>query len=90
MIELLTTNRNWYVASNDEASDGRADIIVEHINRKIGFVVELKVVKDIEKLDNACVIALKQIEDKDYTAILRKSRFRYLLMELLSVVKTVR
>lgn len=76
MIELLTTNRNWYVASNDEASDGRADIIVEHINRKIGFVVELKVVKDIEKLDNACVIALKQIEDKDYTAILRKSRFK--------------
>ncbi len=76
MIDLLTANRNWYVASNDEALDGRADIIVEHINRKIGFVVELKVVKDIEKLDNACVIALKQIEDKDYTAILRKSRFK--------------
>ena len=49
---------------------------MERKDRKIGFVVEVKDVKDEGKLDNACEVAMKQIEEKDYTAILRRYRVK--------------
>ena len=54
----------------------RSDIIVERKDRKIGFVVEVKDVKDEGKLDHACEAAMKQIEEKDYTAVLRRYRVK--------------
>ena len=39
-------------------------------------MVEVKDVKEEKKLDAACQAALKQIEDRDYTAILRRYRVR--------------
>ena len=55
---------------------GCCDIIVERKDRKIGFVVEVKDVKDEDKMDATCEAAMKQIEEKDYTAILRRYRFK--------------
>ncbi len=43
---------------------------------KLGFVVEVKDVKDEEKLDSACEKAMAQIEEKDYTAMLRRFRVK--------------
>ena len=45
---------------------------MERKDRKIGFVAEVKDVKDEEKLEHACKAAMKQIEEKDYTAVLRR------------------
>ena len=42
----------------------------------IGFVVEVKDVKDETKLDIACETAMKQIEERDYTAVLRRYRVK--------------
>ena len=76
LLALLSTCANWRVSSNAETGKGRSDIIVERKDRKIGFVVEVKDVKDAEKLDAACEAGMKQIEEKDYTAILRRYRVK--------------
>ena len=76
LLALLSTCANWRVTSNAETGKGRSDIIVERKDRKIGFVVEVKDVKDEGKLDHACKAAMKQIEEKDYTAVLRRYRVK--------------
>ena len=76
LLALLSTCANWRVSSNAETGKGRSDIIVERKDRKIGFVVEVKDVKDEAKLDTACETAMKQIEERDYTAVLRRYRVK--------------
>ena len=80
LLALLSTCANWRVSSNAETGKGRSDIIVERKDRKIGFVVEVKDVKDAEKLDAACEAALRQIDERDYTAILRRYRVKEIWM----------
>ena len=80
LLALLSTCANWRVSSNAETGKGRSDIIVERKDRKIGFVVEVKDVKDAEKLDASCEAGMKQIEEKDYTAILRRYRVKEIWM----------
>ena len=55
-----------------ETGIGRGDIIVEREDGALGFVVEIKEIKDRNRLDAACDAAMKQIEEKDYTAVLRR------------------
>lgn len=76
LLALLNTCADWRVSSNAETGKGRSDIIVERKDRKAGFVVEVKDVKEERKLDGACEAALKQIEEKDYTAVLRRYRVK--------------
>ena len=72
LLALLSTCANWNVSSNIETGKGRSDILVSRKDRKIGFVVEVKDVKDEDKLDAACEAGMKQIDEKDYTALLRR------------------
>ena len=76
LLALLSTCASWNVSSNIETGKGRSDIIAGRKDRKIGFVVEVKDVKDEEKLDAACEAALRQIDERDYTAILRRFRVK--------------
>ena len=76
LLALLSTCANWRVSSNDETGKGRSDIIIERTDRKFGCVIEIKDVKDEDKLDAACETAMKQIEERDYTAILRRYRVK--------------
>ena len=76
LLALLSTCASWNVSSNIETGKGRSDILVSRKDRKIGFVVEVKDVKDEEKLDAACEAALRQIDERDYTAILRRFRVK--------------
>ena len=76
LLALLSTCASWNVSSNIETGRGRSDILVSRKDRKIGFVVEVKDVKDEEKLDAACEAALRQIDERDYTAILRRFRVK--------------
>ena len=80
LLALLSTCANWRVSSNAETGKGRSDIIVERKDRKIGFVVEVKEVKDEKKLDAACEAAMKQIKERDYTAVLRRYRVKEIWM----------
>ena len=76
LLALLGTCADWAVASNPEAGRGRSDIAGWRRDRKIGFVVEVKNVKEEEELDKACKAAMEQIEDRDYTAFLRRYRIK--------------
>ena len=57
-------------------ADGEDLVLVERKDRKIGFVIEVKDVKDEKRLDTACATALKQIEDKNYIAVLNRYRVK--------------
>ena len=72
LLALLNTCASWQVSSNVETGTGRSDIIVEREDGVLGFVVEVKDVKDRNKLEAACGAAMRQIEEKDYTAVLRR------------------
>ena len=74
LLALLNTCGDWRVSSNRETGKGRSDIIVEGRDRRVGFVIEVKDVKSPEKLEDACQRAMRQVEEKDYTAILRRYR----------------
>ena len=76
LLALLHTCADWRVTSNAETGKGRSDIKVERADGKLGFIVEVKDVKDAGKLDAACAAAIRQIEEKDYTATLRRYRTR--------------
>ena len=76
LLALLSTCASWNVSSNIETGKGRSDIIAGRKDRKVGFVVEVKDVKDEEKLEAACEAALRQIDERDYTAILRRFRVK--------------
>ena len=76
LLALLSTCASWNVSSNIETGKGRSDILAGRKDRKVGFVVEVKDVKDEEKLDAACEAALRQIDERDYTAILRRFRVK--------------
>ncbi len=66
LLGLLVGCNNWRVYSNKESGIGFADIIIENDNSNKGSVIEIKNVDKIDKLDNACIGALKQIHDKKY------------------------
>ena len=76
LLALLGTCADWAVASNPEAGRGRSDIVGWRRDRKIGFVVEVKNVKEEEALNKACETEMAQIEDRDYTAFLRRYRIK--------------
>ena len=79
LFALLAATNRWQVFSNDEVGNGRPDLIVEKPYGELGIVIEIKVVKDIKKLDEACQSAMKQIEDKDYTADFKEYNFSKIL-----------
>lgn len=65
LIGLLRSRENWRVISNRESGMGYADIVVEIISEKTGIVIEVKYPDD-GKLENACLDALSQINEKRY------------------------
>ena len=79
LFALLAATKRWDIFSNDEVGNGRPDLIVEKPYGELGIVIEIKVVKDIKKLDEACQAAMKQIEDKDYTADFKEHDFSKIL-----------
>jgi hypothetical protein len=75
LLALLNTCADWRVTSNRETGKGRSDILVESVDGKLGIVIEVKDVKG-GKLEETCKAAIKQIEDKDYAAVLRRYRVK--------------
>ena len=76
LLALLSTCRQWSVTSNVETGRGRCDIMVWRRDRTMGFVVELKNVKEEEALETACNRAMEQIKRQDYGALFRKYGIR--------------
>ena len=86
MLGIILILRNEYeITSNGFAGKGRYDLLLKPKNildRKEGIIFELKILngsenlindKIHEKLTNECEIALRQIEEKEYTSTLRNA-----------------
>lgn len=87
MLGLILILKNEYeISSNNFAGKGRYDLLLKPKNileRKEGIIIELKAIntdnlklnseKIHEKLLNECEVALHQIEEKEYTSILKNA-----------------
>lgn len=80
LMALLASCAQWSAVSNAETGKGRSDILVERKDRKLGFVVEIKHVKDEDEMDAMCEKALAQIIEKQYTAPLKRIKVRNIWM----------
>ena len=86
LLGIILILRNEYeITSNGFAGKGRYDLLLKPKNildGKEGIIFELKILNSSEnlsndniheKLENECEIALKQIEEKEYTSTLRNA-----------------
>ena len=79
LLGILSQCSSWNIGSNTEAGKGRCDIIIMKKDKSVGMIIEIKEVKDYDELEKACEKGMKQIEEKDYTAKLRKYGYKKIL-----------
>lgn len=72
LLGVLKNYPGWVVKSNRESGDGFADILLKPKNPDAGIIVELKDVRSLHDLDQACERALEQIKDRRYDTELRE------------------
>ena len=72
LLGILKNYPGWVVKSNRESGDGFADILLKPKNPDAGIIVELKDVRSLHDLDQACERALEQIKDRRYDIELRE------------------
>lgn len=72
LLGILKNYPGWVVKSNRESGDGFADILLKPKNPDAGIIVELKDVRSLHDLDQACERALEQIKDRRYDTELRE------------------
>lgn len=83
LVGLLVGNEEWLVKSNVEAGEGYADIIVETEDVDSGLVLELKYCKDVREMEQACVKAMNQIQEKQYANyLINEGRNQILLIAI--------
>ena len=75
LLALLLPCRDWNVTSNRETGKGRNDILIEALDKSHGIVIEIKNCRN-DNMEEMCEETLRQIEDRDYTAVLRRYRFK--------------
>ena len=66
LVGTLMNMKDYIIKSNRENGNGRSDIVIRYPNRRgKAVIIEIKVAKEISKLEFKCDEALKQIEDKN-------------------------
>lgn len=74
---ILSQSEDYMVSSNRESGRGRSDIMVKSPSlRGRSFILELKVSKDIDALEDDAEKALQQIYDKKYMEELRAEGYK--------------
>ncbi|MCD8134227.1 MAG: ATP-binding protein [Clostridiales bacterium] len=78
LLGILMYKSDWSVDSNRESGEGYFDIAIEIEDEAIGIILEVKYAEG-ERFDEACEEALRQIDDRDYTAELRNDDMQTIL-----------
>ena len=77
---MLKNIGNYIVVSNREAGNGRPDIVLKYPSiRGKAVIIEIKVAGSWKELEKKCTEALKQIEEKDYEAELRREGYQNIM-----------
>lgn len=80
LLGMLINLADYDVSSNREAGFGRYDILLcPKSAGKKGFIMELKRLRKGETVEDALTSALKQIEDKNYAAVLHAAGVKDIL-----------
>jgi hypothetical protein len=69
LLGLLRYKVRWGIKSNVESGTGYCDILLK-TPKRVGIVIEIKYAQDGD-LEKACQVALEQIENKHYDAVLK-------------------
>jgi hypothetical protein len=69
LLGLLRYKTDWDIKSNIESGTGYCDILLK-TPKRVGIVIEIKYAQDGD-MDKACQVALEQIENKQYDAVLK-------------------
>lgn len=75
----LFANAGYIVESNYENGMGRPDLVIKDRRHRMAVVIEVKVSKAEEKLEDDCRVALQQIEDKKYAEKAEQDGFKKIL-----------
>ena len=77
LVGMLKNIGNYIVQSNRESGNGRPDILVRYPSvRGKAVIIEIKVSKTWQGLEEKCDEALRQIEEQDYEASLRQEGYK--------------
>ena len=77
---MLKNIGNYIVVSNRESGNGRPDIVLKYPSiRGKTVIIEIKVAGSWKELEKKCTEALKQIEEKDYEAELRREGYQNIM-----------
>lgn len=77
LVGMLKKIGNYIVQSNRESGNGRPDILVRYPSvRGKAVIIEIKVSKTWQGLEEKCDEALRQIEEQDYEASLRQEGYK--------------
>ena len=77
LVGMLKHIGNYIVQSNRESGNGRPDILVRYPSvRGKAVIIEIKVSKTWQGLEEKCDEALRQIEEQDYEASLRQEGYK--------------
>ena len=80
LVGMLKNIGNYIVQSNRESGNGRPDILVRYPSvRGKAVIIEIKVAKTYQGLEEKCDEALRQIEEQKYEAALRQEGFQKIL-----------
>lgn len=80
LVGLLKGCPGYITLSNRESGNGRPDIIMRTPSvRGMAIIIEIKIAKDFEKMEEGCDAALAQIEEQNYEASLYKDGYRKFL-----------
>ena len=56
----------YIVKSNREAGKGRFDVLIESVDRKVGYIFELKIAENESEMEEESLEAKKQMKEKEY------------------------
>ena len=77
---MLKNIGNYIVQSNRESGNGRPDILLKYPSvRGKAVIIEIKVAKTYQGLEEKCNEALRQIEEQKYEAALRQEGYQKIL-----------
>ena len=85
---VLSNMKGYIVKSNRESGNGRGDIFIKPVSRrKTAIILELKVCKTFNELEQRADDALKQIEEKKYEMELRDDGYNNIMKYGISFFK---
>ena len=80
VIGVLSNIKGYIVKSNRESGKGRSDIFIRSVSRKgLAIILELKIAKTFDELDERADDALRQIEEKRYDMELRDDGYKNII-----------